>query len=231
MDKKTVKMGKFPESKNAPLKPVRKKRRIFLWLFLSFFLLGGLVGAAFFYRLIPMSDETAATVEPYLVKAEEVARGTGESLSSLNPYFEKLKFWKSPEPEMTAGKPKTNFPLVELNENSKQPGPAAGPAASSTILGTSAVASAAPSQPATAANKPPTTGAALAPDNTKVYARLAKLYGAMKPEEAAAVFRNLEDDQVIPILARMDEEAASKALATMEPKRAARLTQAMIKKK
>ena len=53
----------------------------------------------------------------------------------------------------------------------------------------------------------------------------------MKPEEAAAVFRNLEDDQVIPILARMDEEAASKALATMEPKRAARLTQAMIKKK
>ena len=230
MDKKTVKMGKFPESKNAPLKPVRKKRRIFLWLFLSFFLLGGLVGAAFFYRLIPMSDETAAAVEPYLVKAEEVARGTGESLSSLNPYFEKLKFWKSPEPEMTAGKPKTNFPLVELNENSKQPAPAAGPAASRTILGASAVASAAPSQTATGANKPP-AGTAPAPDNAKVYARLAKLYGAMKPEEAAAVFRNLEDDQVIPILARMDEEAASKALATMEPKRAARLTQAMIKKK
>ena len=230
MDKKTVKTGKSPESKNAPLKPVRKKRRIFLWLFLSFFLLGGLVGAAFFYRLIPMSDETAATVEPYLVKAEEIARSTGESLSSLDPYFEKLKFWKSPEAEVTAGNPKTNFPLVELNENSKQPAPATGPAASSTILGASAVASAAPSQPATAANKPPAVPAP-APDNAKVYARLAKLYGAMKPEEAAAVFRNLEDDQVIPILTRMDEEAASKALATMEPKRAARLTQAMIKKK
>ena len=134
MDKKTVKTGKSPESKNAPLKPVRKKRRIFLWLFLSFFLLGGLVGAAFFYRLIPMSDETAATVEPYLVKAEEIARSTGESLSSLDPYFEKLKFWKSPEAEVTAGNPKTNFPLVELNENSKQPAPATGPAASSTIL-------------------------------------------------------------------------------------------------
>ena len=55
--------------------------------------------------------------------------------------------------------------------------------------------------------------------------------GAMKPEEAVAVFNNLEDEQVVLILSRMEEEAAAKVLASLEPKRAARLTQAMIKRK
>ena len=230
MDKKKVTPVKAPESKSVPLKPAQKKRRIFLWLFLSFFLLGGLVGAAFFYRLIPMSDETAAAVEPYLIKAEEIARSTGESLSSLGPFFAKLKFWQSTDEAVADGKPKTNFPLVELNESAKPSASGSAPPAA-TILGPPAVAAAAPFQQPTAVGNKPSAKAVAGSDNAKAYAKLAKLYGAMKPEEVVAVFRNLEDEQVIPILTRMEEEAASKALAAMEPKRAARLTQAIIKNK
>ena len=222
MDKKTIKPAKAAEKSSVPQKPARKKRRIVLWLFLFLFLLGGIVGAGFYYRLIPLDDETAAKVEPYIVKAEEIARSTDEYIASVD--WEKLKVWKSSEEEVANGKPKTNFPLVDLNESPKPAAP------SPTPLGSTAVASAAPAQPATGGGKPaaaPATGT----DTAKVYSKLSKLYGSMKPEEAVAVFNNLEDEQVIMILARMEEEAAGKVLATIEPKRAARLTQAMIKRK
>ena len=227
MDKKNVKPAK-PMENSAPQKPARKKRRIVLWLFLVLFLLGGIVGAGFYYRLIPLDEDMAAKVEPYIVKAEEIARSTGEYIASVD--WEKLKVWKSSEEDVATGKPKTNFPLVELNESPKSTVPTGSTTIASSVLGSPAVAAAAPVQPATGGGKPaaaPATGA----DTTKVYSKLSKLYGAMKPEEAAAVFNNLEDEQVIMILARMEEEAASKVLATIEPKRAARLTQAMIKKK
>ncbi len=223
MDIKTLKPAKAAtEKSSAPQKPARKKRRIVLWLFLFLFLLGGIVGAGFYYRLIPLDDETAAKVEPYIVKAEEIARSTGEYIAAVD--WEKLKVWKSSEEEVANGKPKTNFPLVDLNESPKPAAP------SPATIGSTAVAAAAPAQPTASGGKPATaspTGA----DTAKVYSKLSKLYGAMKPEEAAAVFNNLEDEQVIMILARMEEEAASKVLATIEPKRAARLTQAMIKRK
>jgi len=223
MDKKTTKPAKAME-KSAPQKPARKKRRIFLWLFLSLFLLGGIVGAGFYYRLIPLDEETAAKVEPYIVKAEEIARSTGETIASVD--WEKLKVWKSSEEEVVNGKPKTNFPLVELNESPKPTVPTGSTTTASSVLGSPAVAAAAPAQPAAGGGKPAT-----ATDTAKVYSKLSKLYGSMKPEEAVAVFNHMEDEQVIMILARMEEEAAGKVLATIEPKRAARLTQAMIKRK
>ena len=222
MDKKTIKPAKAAEKSSVPQKPARKKRRIVLWLFLFLFLLGGIVGAGFYYRLIPLDDETAAKVEPYIVKAEEIARSTDEYIAAVD--WEKLKIWKSSEEEVANGKPKTNFPLVDLNESPKPAAP------SPTPLGSTAVASAAPAQPATGGGKT-ATAPATGTDTAKVYSKLSKLYGSMKPEEAVAVFNNLEDEQVIMILARMEEEAAGKVLATIEPKRAARLTQAMIKRK
>ena len=222
MDKKTIKPAKVAEKSSAPQKPARKKRRIILWLFLFLFLLGGIVGAGFYYRLIPLDEETAAKVEPYIVKAEEIARSTDEYIAAVD--WEKLKIWKSSEEEVANGKPKTNFPLVDLNESPKPAAP------SPTPLGSTAVASAAPALPATGGGKP-ATAPATGTDTAKVYSKLSKLYGSMKPEEAVAVFNNLEDEQVIMILARMEEEAAGKVLATIEPKRAARLTQAMIKRK
>ena len=227
MDKKNTKPAKAVE-KSVPQKPARKKRRIVLWLFLFLFLLGGLVGAGFYYRLIPLDEETAAKVEPYIVKAEDIARSTGETIASVD--WEKLKVWKSSEEEIANGKPKTNFPLVELNDSPKPTVPTGSTTTASSVLGSPAVAAAAPAQPAAGGGKPATV-TATATDTAKVYSKLSKLYGSMKPEEAAAIFNNLEDEQAIMILARMEEEAAGKVLATMEPKRAARLTQAMIKRK
>ena len=227
MDKKTTRPAKTVE-KSAPQKPARKKRRIFLWLFLFLFLLGGMVGAGFYYRLIPLDEETAAKVEPYIVKAEEFARSTGDYIASVD--WEKLKVWKSSEEEVANGKPKTNFPLVELNDTPKPTVPTGSTTTASSVLGSPAVASAAPVQPAAGGGKPSATSA-IGADTAKIYSKLSKLYGSMKPEEAVAVFNNMEDEQVIMILARMEEEAAGKVLATIEPKRAARLTQAMIKRK
>ena len=227
MDKKTTKPAKAVE-KSVPQKPARKKRRIVLWLFMFLFLLGGIVGAGFYYRLIPLDEETAAKVEPYIVKAEDLARSTGDYIAAVD--WEKLKVWKSSEEEVANGKPKTNFPLVELNESPKPTVPTGSTTTASSVLGSPAVAAAAPAQPAAGGGKPATVPAA-GLDTAKVYSKLSKLYGSMKPEEAAAIFNNLEDEQAIMILARMEEEAAGKVLATLEPKRAARLTQAMIKRK
>ena len=225
MEKKKVKPG--PAVKSSQPKPVRKKRRLFLWIFLMLFLFSGLVGAGFFYRLVPLDTETALKIEPYIVKAEEMVQGSSAFLTKMDPYLEKLKIWKSQDEEKTDGKPKTNFPLVELEDNKKA---TTSPSAGSSVLGAPSVASASPSQPTGTADKP-SSSLKDNSDTAKVYGRLSKLYGAMKPEEAVAVFKNLEDEQVVMILSRMEEESAGKLLATMEPKRAARLTQAMIKRK
>ena len=150
----------------------------------------------------------------------------------MDTYLAMLNIGKKPDEDTVAGKPKTNFSLVDLDENKKA---ASSPAAASTagLLGFQSVASAAPVK--LAAGVPGTAKTPVAAkesvDTAKVYGKLAKLYGAMKPEEAVAVFNNLEDEQVVMILYRMDDETAAKVLAVMEPKRAARLTQAMIKRK
>ncbi|MHC1758620.1 MAG: MotE family protein [Negativicutes bacterium] len=225
IEKKKMKPG--PAVKGTQPKPARKKHRLFLWIFLMMFLFSALVGAGFYYRLIPLDQETALKLEPYIVKAEEMVQESSSFLVKMDPYLEKLKVWKNQDEEKVDGKPKTNFPLVELEDNKKTTTP---PIASSSVLGAPSVASASPAQPTTSAEKLP-SGLKDSADTAKVYGKLSKLYGAMKTEEAVAVFKNLEDEQVVIILSRMEEEAASRVLATMEPKRAARLTQAMIKRK
>ncbi|HWR31386.1 MAG TPA: hypothetical protein VN631_16285 [Negativicutes bacterium] len=225
--------------KPEPLKPVRKKRRFLLWFFLL--LVGGVAGVALYYRLIPMGAEMEAKVEPYLLQAESTMKASESYVAKLDPYIEKAKIWKSKEEEPASGTPKTNFPLVELDDKKNavtppvapMPGAPAAPAApatSTTILGPSAVASAAAATPAAGtATKPPAVP--MSAETAKVYSKLSKLYSAMKAEEAVAVFNSLEDEQVIIILSRMEEDAAAKVLSVFEPKRAARLTQAMIKRK
>ena len=81
MEKKKVKPG--PAVKNSQPKPVRKKRRLFLWIFLMLFLFSGLVGAGFYYRLVPLDTETALKIEPYIVKAEEMVQGAGRACNQL----------------------------------------------------------------------------------------------------------------------------------------------------
>ncbi len=206
----TGKAGKTP-----PAKPAKKKRRWRLWLFL-FFLLGSMAATAgVYYRWITIAPDMMAKIEPYMAKAD--------------PYLAKVGIARKPlEEEVPGEKPQTNFPLVELDGDKKKS--EAKPAAATTPdnAATQSVASAAPAQPASGAVKPPIKETA---DTAKVYGKLAKLYSAMKAEEAAAVFNNLEDEQVILILSRMEDDAAAKILSTLEPKKAARLTQAMIKRK
>ena len=205
--------------KTPPAKPAKKKRRWRLWLFL-FFLLGSMAATAgVYYRWIAIAPDMMAKVEPYMAKAD--------------PYLAKVGIARKPAEEAVPGeKPQTNFPLVELDGDKKKPEtkPETKPAATTTPdnAGKPSVASAAPAQPANGAVKPPIKEN---DDTAKIYGKLAKLYTAMKAEEAAAVFNNLEDEQVILILSRMEDDAAAKILSTLEPKKAARLTQAMIKRK
>jgi len=214
MEKKNPKTGQAAVQ-GRPSKPAKKKRRILLWLFLTVFLLGTVTLASFYFRLIPLEPEMAAKIEPYIVKMEA--------------YVDKIHGDNKVAEEIAGKNPQTNFPLVELEENKKTAAPPAAVAPAG-LLGAPAIASASPAQPAAGATKP--AGAIKeSADTVKVYGKLAKLYSAMKPEEAVAVFNNLEDEQVILILARMDDEAAGKILAAIEARKAARLTQAMIKRK
>ena len=214
MEKKNLKTGQAAVQ-SRPSKPAKKKRRILLWLFLTVFLLGAATLASFYFRLIPLEPEMAAKIEPYIAKMET--------------YVDKLHGDNKAAEEVTGKNPQTNFPLVELEENKKAATPQ-GAVAPAGLLGSPAIASASPAQPAAGAVKPAGTTKESA-DTVKMYGKLAKLYSAMKPEEAVAVFNNLEDEQIISILARMDDEAASKILAAIEARKAARLTQAMIKRK
>lgn len=63
----------------------------------------------------------------------------------------------------------------------------------------------------------------------KRISKLARLYGGMKPDEAIAIMQELDDSTVLAIFSKMEEEQVSKILALFDSKRAARLTQDMLK--
>lgn len=130
-----------------------------------------------------------------------------------------------PEPAIVDGAPpQTNFPLVDLDtDKKKDQAPTAPNTAAST--GITSVANASPALGV----KPPEKKEDIA--RAKMLSRLGRLYGGMKPDETVAVFNNLDDEQVLAIFTKMEEEQVGKVLAAMEPRRAARLTQLMLKKK
>lgn len=214
--------------KGTPQKPAPKKRRLLLKFLFVFFLIVGLAVAGLYQRWFPLDPELDAKIDPYRAYLATAITGAESLMQKAEPLLEKVGIGAKPKEPEQAAKPQTNFPLVELDKDGK-PSATTTPGTAPTTPGAPAIASASPLQPAGAA-KPPTVGK-LDPETGKVYSKLSKLYGAMKPEEAVAVFNNLEDEQVVLILSRMEEEAAAKVLASLEPKRAARLTQAMIKRK
>lgn len=61
----------------------------------------------------------------------------------------------------------------------------------------------------------------------KRVARLARLYGEMKPKAAADIMAALNDDVTIAILQKLDDAQAAKILAEFDPEKAARLTRVM----
>lgn len=65
-------------------------------------------------------------------------------------------------------------------------------------------------------------------DNKRI-SKLARLYGAMKAEDAVTVLNKLNDADVLAILNKMEDDQVSKILSLMEATRAARLTEIMLK--
>lgn len=55
------------------------------------------------------------------------------------------------------------------------------------------------------------------------FKQLAKYYAEMKPKQAVAIMDKLDDETVIGILINLENDQTAKILATMDPKRAARL--------
>lgn len=63
----------------------------------------------------------------------------------------------------------------------------------------------------------------------KRISRTARLYGEMKPKDAAAVMKDLDDKTVLVIFSKMEDSQVSKILALFDAERAARLTEDMLK--
>lgn len=63
-------------------------------------------------------------------------------------------------------------------------------------------------------------------ENAKVRS-LAKIYGTMKPKEAAKLFENLDDKLVMGIISTMTPDEAAAILALMDVKKAAKISEAL----
>lgn len=63
----------------------------------------------------------------------------------------------------------------------------------------------------------------------KRLAKVSRLYDGMKPEEAAPILNELDDETVILIFSKMEEERVAKIMTLLEPSRSARLSDAMLK--
>lgn len=64
-------------------------------------------------------------------------------------------------------------------------------------------------------------------DEEKRWQKLATYYSSMKPDQAASILQNLDDQTVIAIFMRMKDTAVAVCLMKMDPKRAAELSRKM----
>lgn len=148
-----------------------------------------------------------------------VAAGIYLGLIDLPAIAAKYKLHDLPVVGQYIPKPATNFETVDL--------PPEAPAAEKP-------AAEAPPAPAPPAAKPEELKENLAKtrqEEAKRISRLARLYGEMKPDEALPILRELDDPTVLAILAKMEDGQAAKIMALFDAKRAARLTQDMLKGK
>ncbi len=122
--------------------------------------------------------------------------------------------------------PKTNFETVELEEEQSQVKPSFESKATPPVT--------------TIASEVPITERGKIDDSelqkqaklkqqeeAKRISKLARLYSGMKPDEAVAILKQLDDSLVLSILNKMEDEQASKIMSLFDSRRAANLTQAM----
>lgn len=60
-------------------------------------------------------------------------------------------------------------------------------------------------------------------------ARLVRVYEKMRPKQVAQVFDSLPDEQTVAMLSKMNDRAAAKVIAAMDPTNAARLSQMLVR--
>ena len=182
-------------------KKKKSKRPIGLLLGgLLVFLLAGTVAAAFYFKLLP-----------------------GEVSQLAAEWSQKLPFVSGNDNINSA-----NAPAEEQKQADKQVPPPDNAAAGTTTTppaGTQNSGAQAPLATASTAIPKPDNKLDQSAKNTK---KLAQVYAAMKPEEAAAVLNNMEVKTVSDILQKMEEDQAGKILAAMEAKRAAAVSQELL---
>lgn len=66
-------------------------------------------------------------------------------------------------------------------------------------------------------------------EEAKRISKTARLYGSMKPDEAVAILNQMDDDTVLLILNKMEDEQVAKIMALFDARRAAALSQGMIR--
>jgi hypothetical protein len=83
---------------------------------------------------------------------------------------------------------------------------------------------AAPAAPVAA----PTALRVVAPDREQAFRQLARIYSAMRPNEAAGVFANLTDEEVEGVLSKLGARQAASILGSLPKERAAALSRRII---
>jgi len=66
-------------------------------------------------------------------------------------------------------------------------------------------------------------------EEVKRISKVSRLYGTMKPDEAVAILNKMDDDTVLLILNKMEDEQVAKIMALFDTRRAAILSQSMLR--
>jgi len=66
-------------------------------------------------------------------------------------------------------------------------------------------------------------------EEAKRISKVSRLYGAMKPDEAVAILDKMDDETVLLILNKMEDEQVAKIMALFDARRAAFLSQSMLR--
>jgi len=142
-------------------------------------------------------------------------------------------------PEVPPAGDEPDTPEVEPHGDDAQGEPAA-PAPDSgapddDLIGSTApglpTPAATPSPPAAGATRPAAgngTGGGVPSPAADVSRRMARIFAAMKPAEAAAVLQQLSDEEVGPVLLLVGERPAAQILGAFEPERAASLSRVVL---
>lgn len=118
----------------------------------------------------------------------------------------------------------TNFETVDLPPETAKETPAAVPAVQ-------AAPAPSPAPVTVSSDELKAREAKAKQEEAKRISRLARLYAEMKPDEAVPILNQLDDPTVLAIFNKMEDGQVAKLMSLFDARRAARLTQDMLKGK